>query len=64
MLDQSVKGEDIDTDAERESHKKDLTTKVMEKCIPIYTRVSRNGEVRVRFARRLKITKDVDTLMQ
>ena len=64
MLQRKLLGEDVDIDGEKKRHEKELSDKAYDKCIPIFTRMSRDGEITVKFDRRLIITYDVEDLMK
>ena len=64
MLAPVVSGDEIDTDVEIEAHRKSLELNAKEKCIPIFHRVSRVGEIRIRFSRKLKISDNADRFME
>ena len=63
MLRQIISAESVDVESENAKRKEELQEKVMQKCIPIFTRVKSNGEVRVKFARNLVLDSEVDELM-
>ena len=56
--------EDVDTELEKENHLADLKEKAFDKCIPIFTRVSRDSEITIKFDKKLVITSELDKLMK
>ena len=66
MLEQVVDSEAVNIEMEALLHEKILAkSDVTQKCIPIYTRISRSGDVTIRFTKRIIITtKNVDKMME
>lgn len=63
MLQSTIWGEEVDSAGEEESNHADLDNYSGE-CIPVFTRIGRDGHVLMKFSRKLVITSDVDDLME
>lgn len=64
-MDKVISAEEVDTESEQELHESQLRSRAYEKCIPSFTRMTRNGEVVIKFDRRLVLTRQGDDdLMQ
>ena len=63
MIQSTLWGADVDSAGEEEHNQADLDNYSGE-CIPIFTRIGRDGEVLMKFNRKLVITSDVEDLME